>query len=90
MDLGIIQTHSLWAPALGQQLARAPVTYGEKLKYPAAGQVPGNSFLWDKTSEAKAAAIVPFLSLLPNTEPPNRDTISETPTNWFPQVALPW
>ena len=52
-DLGLKQTHSLWAPALEQQLKRAPVAYGENLKCLASGRVPKGSFLLDKTPEAR-------------------------------------
>ncbi|KAF6109770.1 hypothetical protein HJG60_010973 [Phyllostomus discolor] len=37
----------------GAAAGRAPVAYGEKLKCLASGQVPGDSFLSDKISEAR-------------------------------------
>ena len=62
---------------------RAPVAYGEKLKCLASGQVLGGNFLWNKTPEARQQP-------LSHTEPQSGDTIVETPSTWFTQVAPPW
>ena len=53
MNLGLMQTHPAHPLCCthAATVGRAPVAYWEKLKCLASGQVPGDSFLQDKTPE---------------------------------------